>query len=876
MLAVFYHFIISLYGDYRCSRWLGPQRFFLRHQPNRGTIPFHHILLLYISAQSNIRVKVWCEREGVCIELQMEFIGTSSIAVDRQDQHSLSQQQPHDCVHAQFSASNPDSVSLCVFASGGKRLTLARNRTEPIKQALSRLKIKLGLPATDAVFVVKKLSRDCQHADAPIDTTTDMEALPDTVTIEEAFVESNFLQIGADSFLPIFVNMPCVQSLSFGQYPLVGVPIIPSCVCEHTSAGDEDNLWRWLRVNPAAQTHPQELEVVSDERVYTPTEADYGCSLYVECTPRCRQPHLDDTYRVGDTVRFHLVDTTAQSEASNNKQKSKQKKDKKAPSVATSTAQTPTPTSTPDITSQSEDTSSTEVIQTRVHTILSPHIVSKYDLHPALRTRCEHMQPPANKNTFRVCTYNILLDAFCDNEWALKNIYPHLLTSPQERLYANIDIRKQAVVMELLHYRADIVCLQEMSGTLIGDYFKSQFERDPLNYECLYANKVSIQPFGCAVCFNKHRFAVVESLNLDLTQCWNLYQDKNAAICEQLLRFPDMQASFERTTTTALCVLLEDKHVTDADDKKRICVVNGHLFSSPQAPHYRVLQSALIMNYVESVYGNECPLIICSDLNATSDSGAFEYLVNGQLSRFHDEWAEGRIFTTLTTETQADRQDTWHNVMTEEDITFARRSFAGLCKQYCPLSSLQQPKTTMRLGWRMLEAIIAKHALAPTSATIKGECQQFDEESSLSYSDYFGWLALQKQRQRSVYDEVIVPSLTTQCETLNDTASSACIDSSSNAHDDKTSQYAALDLSHSHQLLPSCLDTEITHYAGQQLHGSRLDNIFYDGTAFQLSSGDQPEKVPKEVLLTETRGIPNAQFPSDHVSLLVDLEWKQR
>jgi mRNA deadenylase 3'-5' endonuclease subunit Ccr4 len=215
--------------------------------------------------------------------------------------------------------------------------------------------------------------------------------------------------------------------------------------------------------------------------------------------------------------------------------------------------------------------------------------------------------------------------------------------------------------------------------------------------------------------------------------------------------------------------------------------------------------------------------------------------------------------------------------MTEEDITFARRSFAGLCKQHCPISCSQQPKTTMKLGWRILEAIIAKHASAPISATIKGECQQFDDESSLSYSDYFGWLALQKQRQRSVYDEVIIPSLTAQGETLNDTASSESIDSSSNdAHDDITSQYAALDLSHSHQLLPSCLDTEITHYAGQQLHGSRLDNIFYDGTAFQQSSGDLPKKVPKEVLLTETRGIPNAQFPSDHVSLLVDLEWKQR
>jgi endonuclease/exonuclease/phosphatase family metal-dependent hydrolase len=648
------------------------------------------------------------------------------------------------------------------------------------------------------------------------------------------------------------------------------VPIIPSVATEFVDVEDVCLQWKWSRI------HPSDLLTefcISDSKVYTPVEGDTGFILRV-CVTACS--HAPSTYsaefRVGDSACFQLSNPSARTSNSSKSDGKKAYKSKQAQKAGV-----------PSATQSSETQEENSVAE------FYPHLVSVYHLHPLLLSRCDQALSREFSSTgapFRVCSYNILLDAFCDNEWALANIYPYLLNN---RLYANIDIRKQAVLMELLAYRADVICLQEMSKGLFDEFFLPQLAR--LGYIGEYTNKQSSQPFGCATFVNVTAFRIKQTVCIDLTECWK-HGCANEQIRAKLDKFPIVQSHFERTTTTAQCMLLE----TVQDSSRQLCVVNGHLFSSPQASHFRTLQAALIMNFVyssfsatttaETVSGAEAskiPLILCADMNATNDSGVFEYLSTGRLSQDHCEWAEGCVFTDLQTDSQVDRQSNWHNIMTEVDILFARRTFAGFMNQQETKGESAHCHVADLVRWTVIKQAISNaltNSATNDDAIIDKIERQYDysDEVQLSYADFFGWLAKFKQSNKDYYD-LVYACLSRVGQDDPRTSFTFAIDAAAQRN------FIGLDLGHHYSdgpFSPACLDTLVTHFAGQTPCASRLDNIFYDAMVFatKLPAGhceqqrlhQQPLAIPAEVVLG-TQGLPSRPFPSDHVSMLVDLYW---
>ncbi|CAE8739086.1 unnamed protein product [Polarella glacialis] len=83
------------------------------------------------------------------------------------------------------------------------------------------------------------------------------------------------LKFPAEFTLLVFVNPPLVRDLAVPAYPMVGLPMLPNVLLEHSEAAD----WRWLRGGV----------VVGSERVYVPTASDEGFRLLCECTPLQRR-----------------------------------------------------------------------------------------------------------------------------------------------------------------------------------------------------------------------------------------------------------------------------------------------------------------------------------------------------------------------------------------------------------------------------------------------------------------------------------------------------------------------------------------------------------------------------------------------------------
>eukprot|EP00750_Incisomonas_marina_P008898 INCI15733.2.p1 GENE.INCI15733.2~~INCI15733.2.p1 ORF type:complete len:756 (+),score=78.66 INCI15733.2:201-2468(+) len=70
-------------------------------------------------------------------------------------------------------------------------------------------------------------------------------------------------------------------------------------------------------------------------------------------------------------------------------------------------------------------------------------------------------------------------------------------------------------------------------------------------------------------------------------------------------------------------------------------VANTHFHSSPTSPHVRILQAIGLVKAISDCYGANARLIICGDLNSTTETGAVEFLLRGHVSSNCMDWPIG-------------------------------------------------------------------------------------------------------------------------------------------------------------------------------------------------------------------------------------------
>nr|CAH7722308.1 unnamed protein product [Callosobruchus chinensis] len=237
-------------------------------------------------------------------------------------------------------------------------------------------------------------------------------------------------------------------------------------------------------------------------------------------------------------------------------------------------------------------------------------------------------QARAEGNEFRVVSYNILADLYCDSDYTREVLFPYC---PPYALA--IDYRKQLILKEIIGYNADIIAMQEVDRKV----FKYDLEPtlSQLGYEGNLVTKGEEVAEGLAFFTFKKRFRLLRWEKIIFAQhlpknplfsdLWSEVQ-KNEQLMTRVLN---------RSTTMQV-------NVVECVEREEIIVVgNIHMYFHPDADHIRLLHGGMAIMYLEdfvkqlkSQYSTKkVSLIFCGDFNSTPDCGIYKLYTTGKVSK---------------------------------------------------------------------------------------------------------------------------------------------------------------------------------------------------------------------------------------------------
>lgn len=141
-----------------------------------------------------------------------------------------------------------------------------------------------------------------------------------------------------------------------------------------------------------------------------------------------------------------------------------------------------------------------------------------------------------NDQQFRVVSYNLLADYYCDSDFSRKELFPYCPAYALE-----IDYRKLLFMREMLGYHADIYCLQEVDAKVFDLDLKLFLGDDGL--DGIMQRKGS-NAEGVATFYRRDKFDLVDNFGVNLNEQMGerpyfseLYDKikKNTKLCERML-----------------------------------------------------------------------------------------------------------------------------------------------------------------------------------------------------------------------------------------------------------------------------------------------------------------------------------------------------
>lgn len=274
----------------------------------------------------------------------------------------------------------------------------------------------------------------------------------------------------------------------------------------------------------------------------------------------------------------------------------------------------------------------------------------------------------AIKDYVRVVTYNILADLYVScsrGSIDQRIVYPH---TDYEHLKRNRRI--PMILAEILSYQSDVVCLQEVDGSVYETYLEPAMHA--MGYDGFYSNKASSQPEGCAIFWSTRVFDGVDRITVTLRDLFDeddffsSGQGKKDSfeIKPEFKRWDSMREiqkllrnnkELRRVTMEKIGQILQIatlKLKVDCGNKPgHILIANTHLFYHPLADHIRALQAYVVCKKIDEVRriprGEEvsCPLILCGDLNSDPLSGASQLLFSRSVEPGHrDCWKNLHVY----------------------------------------------------------------------------------------------------------------------------------------------------------------------------------------------------------------------------------------
>ncbi|MBA0551301.1 hypothetical protein Golob_022192, partial [Gossypium lobatum] len=265
----------------------------------------------------------------------------------------------------------------------------------------------------------------------------------------------------------------------------------------------------------------------------------------------------------------------------------------------------------------------------------------------------------SSSGTFTVLSYNILSDSYASSElysycpsWALS--WPY---------------RRQNLLREIVGYRADIVCLQEVQCDHFDEFFAPELDKH--GYQALYKRKTNevysgnIHTIdGCATFFRRDRFSHVKKYEVEFNKAAQ-------SLTEVAVQTTQKKVALNRLVkdNVALIVVLEAKFTNQGADnpgkRQLLCVVNVqqelkdvkiwqvliflHVYNY-LCMHVSIIQIIahsvfLMLNQVHTLLKGlekiaasaDIPMLVCGDFNSVPGSAPHSLLAMGKVDPLHPD-----------------------------------------------------------------------------------------------------------------------------------------------------------------------------------------------------------------------------------------------
>ncbi|KFB39652.1 AGAP009079-PA-like protein [Anopheles sinensis] len=237
---------------------------------------------------------------------------------------------------------------------------------------------------------------------------------------------------------------------------------------------------------------------------------------------------------------------------------------------------------------------------------------------------------------FRVVSYNLLADLYSDSEYSRNILFGYCLPYALE-----IDYRKQLFIKEILGYKGDIICLQEVDGKIFDLDLVPIFQHK--KYVGHYRSKGKVAE-GLATFYDVDKFELLENDGVIISEILERYPELWEKIRDNQ---PLVERIANRSTALQLTVL-RSRH----NPKKHLLVANTHLYFHPDADHVRLLQFGFGMLYVQEQYdrlrreyalaATDLGLLFCGDFNSVPECGIYKLMTEGFVGPDFIDWESNK------------------------------------------------------------------------------------------------------------------------------------------------------------------------------------------------------------------------------------------
>ncbi|XP_042048397.1 carbon catabolite repressor protein 4 homolog 1-like [Salvia splendens] len=234
--------------------------------------------------------------------------------------------------------------------------------------------------------------------------------------------------------------------------------------------------------------------------------------------------------------------------------------------------------------------------------------------------------------TFTALSYNILSDAYATNE-----LYSYCPTWALSWTY-----RRQNLLREIVGYRADIVCLQEVQSNHFEEFFAP--ELDKYGYQALFKRKTA-EVFsgnmntldGCATFFRRDRFSHVKKYEVEFNKAAQ-------SLTDAVIPPAQKKNALNRLVkdNVALILVLEAKFGNQAVDspgkRQLVCVANTHVNMHQDLKDVRLWQVHTLLKGLEKIAASaNIPMLVCGDFNSVPGSAPHALLAMGKVDPAHQD-----------------------------------------------------------------------------------------------------------------------------------------------------------------------------------------------------------------------------------------------